>query len=188
MNVVSIIRDLEAEGVLFDVGLNDQEFEAIEKLYDLKFPPDLRAFLAMGLPISHSFYNWRDLSEKNLADTKHMLERPLLGILFDIEENNFWWDNWGPRPKQVDEAKEICRIEFAKAPKLVPILSHRYIPSEPFEEGNPVFSIHQTDIIYYGCDLSDYFSHEFHLESFQKSPSPLKEIRFWSDLVDLNNE
>ena len=35
------------------------------------------------------------------------------------------------------------------------------MPSEPFTEGNPVFSVHQTDIIAYGVGLADYLTHEF---------------------------
>jgi hypothetical protein len=37
------------------------------------------------------------------------------------------------------------------------------IPDDPHLEGNPVFSVHQADIIYYGHDLEDYLRHEFGL-------------------------
>jgi hypothetical protein len=30
------------------------------------------------------------------------------------------------------------------------------MPERPFEVGNPVLSVSQTDIIYYGSDLQDY--------------------------------
>jgi len=40
----------------------------------------------------------------------------------------------------------------------IPVYSHRYLPSEPKATGNPVLSVHQTDIIYYGNDLASYFS------------------------------
>lgn len=70
------------------------------------------------------------------------------------------------------------------APKLVPILSHRYIPAEPALRGNPIFSICQTDIIHYGANLAEYFSNEFEGRWLVSSP---RRIRFWSDLVDLNS-
>jgi hypothetical protein len=50
------------------------------------------------------------------------------------------------------------------------------------EIGNPVFSIWQTDIVYYGYDLVDYLAEEFNL----KLPPNFgeieyyKPIRFWS--------
>lgn len=42
------------------------------------------------------------------------------------------------------------------APRLIPICSHRYIPEEPHDAGNPVFSVMQSDVIYYGADLANY--------------------------------
>jgi hypothetical protein len=65
---------------------------------------------------------------------------------------------------------------------LVPLISHRYIPSEPNEAGNPVFSVYQSDVIYYGADLADYFEHE--LDGWAPVTTPIKHIRFWSDLVE----
>ncbi len=62
--------------------------------------------------------------------------------------------------------------------------------------GNPVFSVHQTDIIYYGKNLWDYFEQEFgpHGEGWyggqQYAETTSEEylavhrpIRFWSSLV-----
>ncbi len=63
-----------------------------------------------------------------------------------------------------------------KVPKLIPIYSHRYIPSSLNEIGNPVYSVHQTDIIYYGKDLWDYFNIAF---------NEIKtNILFWSELCE----
>lgn len=67
----------------------------------------------------------------------------------------------------------------------LPIYAHRFIPNSPNELGNPVFSIYQTDIIYYGIDLIDYFSNEFDIEvpkSYITVEQP-KVIPFWSELV-----
>jgi hypothetical protein len=40
--------------------------------------------------------------------------------------------------------------------KLIPIFVHRMMPDDPHLAGNPVFSVHQTDIIHYGFALADY--------------------------------
>jgi hypothetical protein len=71
------------------------------------------------------------------------------------------------------------------SPKLVPLVSHRYLPSEPNEAGNPIFSIYQSDVIYYGADLADYFEREF---GNTRTPvvGPARPIRFWSELVPRN--
>lgn len=76
---------------------------------------------------------------------------------------------------------------MAKAPKLIPILGHRYIPEEPHERGNPVFSVYQTDVIYYGADLEDYFRREFASAPWGAGAvEPRKRVPFWSDLVERN--
>jgi hypothetical protein len=46
------------------------------------------------------------------------------------------------------------------------------------------------DIIHYGNDLIDYFTNEFGINmpvSFGTIEAP-KRIRFWSDMIDKNNE
>jgi hypothetical protein len=66
-------------------------------------------------------------------------------------------------------------------------LAHRYIPEEPHERGNPVLSVYQSDIIYYGADLDDYFRREldFALDPQGARPlTPKRRIRFWSDLIE----
>ena len=114
-----------------------------------------------------------------------MLDWPLEGLLFDVENNNLWWQEWGERPGGPAARAEVLRDIVRSAPKLVPLVSHRYLPCEPNEAGNPVFSIHQSDVVYYGSNLEDYFAREF-----ENTPSLLvgspKHIRFWSTLVERN--
>ena len=55
----------------------------------------------------------------------------------------------------------------------------RFTESGP---GNPVFSLHQTDIIYYGVDLRDYLIHEFFAREdvgVWPIPETVRRIRFW---------
>ena len=77
------------------------------------------------------------------------------------------------------DALKIATAKIAEAPKLIPIHSHRYIPEEPHESGNPVFSVHQMDVIYYGFDLDDYLRHEFNLAGRKEWPAQVRPIRFW---------
>lgn len=183
MDVVSIIETLKGKGILFEKGLSLQEINKIEGLYEINFPPDLKEFLCIALPVSNKFINWRDMSEGNIRSIKDKLSWPLEGMIFDIENNEFWYSGWGSKPNDLEEAIEICKNEFKKIPKLIPIYSHRYIPSEPQEVGNPIFSVYQTDIIYYGEDLLAYLQIEFDIKKYEDMDfESIKDIRFWSDL------
>ena len=56
--------------------------------------------------------------------------------------------------------------------------------TEPVRAGNPVFSVYQTDIIYYGGDLLSYFACEFHgVAKWHTPPLDVRPIRFWSELA-----
>ncbi|MEZ5336615.1 MAG: hypothetical protein R2741_16040 [Methanolobus sp.] len=184
MSYKEIIEKLSLQGVVFADGLTNKEFNNIEKFYDIEFPTDLKDFLSIALPISKGFYNWRDFSEENVNTIKNQLEWPLEGMIFDIEHNSFWYKEWGAKPDNQMEAIKLCKKEMKKVPKLVPIFSHRYISSEPKERGNPVFSIYQTDIIYYGEDLRSYLKIEFNMRTQNNIDfTKVKYIRFWSEII-----
>jgi hypothetical protein len=70
--------------------------------------------------------------------------------------------------------------------KLIPLIGHRYLPDEPHEPGNHVFSIYRADVIYYGADLIDYFERESAGSCHRPWPDQIKYIPFWSDLVERN--
>jgi hypothetical protein len=48
-----------------------------------------------------------------------------------------------------------------KVPKLIPIYGHRYVPTVNGVDNPSIFSVYQTDVIYYGIDLENYFRIEF---------------------------
>ena len=114
----------------------------------------------------------------------------LHGIEFDIEHAKFWLEErWGLRPAALSEQLEIARRDFATWPKLLPIFGHRFLAAEPRRSGNPVFSIMQTDIIYYGANLAHYLmlefvdrgDHVYRLHTYAQNIQPI-EVR--SDLAD----
>jgi hypothetical protein len=109
-------------------------------------------------------------------------------MCFDISNNAFWLDSWGPKPPALSDAYAVARAAVAQAPRLIPICGHRYLPDRPREAGNPVFSVYQTDIIYYGKDLFDYFCNEYRSffgrrEDFVVE-GDLRHIEFWSDFAE----
>lgn len=186
-----LINLLKDKGVKFEHGLTDNEIDQIEQKFHIQFPPDLRLFLQTQLPVSNKFVNWR-LALKSPDESNHIKARlawVLDGMLFDVKNKNFWWHEWGEKPDNLSEHFDIAKRHFKKYPKMIPIYSHRYIPSSPNQSGNPVFSIYQTDIIYYGNDLASYLAHEFgfKLPKALNTPDEPKRIVFWSDLTDYMN-
>jgi hypothetical protein len=178
-----IISDFErsrrAEGRIWAEGYTQHDLDIAQETFGLTFPPDLIALFLERRPVRG--WNWRTDGEK----IREMLEWPLRGLLFDVEHNALWWPEWGERPVTAGTRAEVLRDIVSQAPKLVPLYSHRYIPSEPNEPGNPIFSIYQSDAIYYGADLADYFEREFG-NTRGSVLAPVKRIRFWSELVDRN--
>ena len=110
------------------------------------------------------------------------LNWPLEGILFDVEQNVFWPDDWGERPRKTTTALQIARERMQFVPTLIPIYSHRFLPGAPSPAGSPVFSVYQTDVIYYGSDLAAYFAVEFLRQTDLNSR--MHRIEFWSDLAE----
>ena len=179
---------IERAGVVFESGLTGQEVRRSETAYGFCFPPDYRAFLMYALPTSHGFIDWRNADETRIQER---LSWPYEGMCFDIEHNHFWLRAWGARPDQLSDAFAIAKRAVQQAPILIPIAGHRYIPAQPAEDGNPVFSVYQTDIIYYGQNLFEYLENEFGYYFFghgrYQMTAPVKPIAFWSYLVDVNN-
>ncbi|MGH7485218.1 MAG: SMI1/KNR4 family protein [bacterium] len=171
-------------GWMLQKGLGDAEIAAVETHYGFHFPPDLRSFLTAAVPHGERFPNWRNVGSEELRQT---LAWPADSICFDIEHNDFWWPAWGARPANLRDAVELALARLSEAPRLVPVYAHRYLPSEPWEAGNPVFSVYQTDIILYGADLRAYLACEFGLVPHQEAiAGSLKRVPFWSDVVQYN--
>lgn len=185
----NIIKILISKGVSFDDGLTDDEILQIDKKFNIQFTPDLKLFLQTALPVSHKFVHWRaglkSKEEKNKIDA--ILNWPLEGMLFDVKHNNYWLGIWGAIPDNYDEKAVIVKKHYESYPKLIPIFSHRYIPSLPNESGNPIFSVYQMDIIYYGVDLEKYFANEFRYNNskgYELEDYPKKKIEFWSQRAE----
>jgi hypothetical protein len=190
----SVVARLRSAGVQFEQGMSDTEIVRAEEQYGVRFPADLREFLQIALPLSEPnsgwFPSWRRAIAGNEESHQRIvasLEWPAEGICFDVEHNGFWMEEeLGPRPSELDQAKNVAKKKVAEAPRLIPIFSHRYISSEPNTPGNPVFSIYQTDIIHYGADLVSYIEAEFLGGAAPQDIAAVRPIRFWSRLVEVD--
>lgn len=160
-------------------GYTQSELDSAQQRFELRFPPDLVELLLERRPVAG--YDWRTDHDR----IRQALRAPLEGLQFDVEHNGLWWPEWGDPPATIGERAEAMSALVQAAPRLIPIMGHRYIPERPHAAGNPIFSVVQSDIIYYGADLPDYLRRDF-------SPNPLRtpvgepnrRIPFWSDFVE----
>ena len=179
-----IMSKLKEVGVVFDYGISTRDINRIEKLYGICFPVELKQLYSFGLPVSKGFYNWRDMDSVNIQTIKDILEMPIKGLQSDLVNGDFWCDNWGLQPNNIEDAQNVMLTHYYKAPKLIPIYSHRYMPFIPEYTDIPVFSIMQSDIIYYGVDLISYLEVEFGFKKYNDiMQAHFKHIDFWSDLI-----
>ncbi|MEV1169098.1 hypothetical protein [Nonomuraea sp. NPDC049784] len=150
-------------------GLTDREFTWIEAEYGIEFADDHRAFLAAGLPINSArpeegatwespWPDWRDGYEEEL---RLHVEWPVREVLRDVERGA-WLKSWGARPEANAEASRIARQELERAPKLIPLYAHRFLPGGGGTYGRQVLSVWGADIISYGRDLAEYITNDFY--------------------------
>ena len=189
--LTNAIQQIKAQGIQFLPGLTDDEVSAAESRWGFKFPQDLRAFLQIAMPApleaedyrNKKFPNWTSTDKADIDYIKYCLKWPLGMLIEDVEINNFWMTTWGERPSDLEQAKQIATQHIKAAPILIPILFHRFMPAEPCEIGNPVFSMFGQDTICYGYDLADYLSNEFKLDKPQWAARRPRKIDFWSQIA-----
>jgi hypothetical protein len=147
----------------------------------LVFPADLVALLRERRPVVG--HDWNDEVAIRTA-----LEWPIESLLTSIARGFAWRPEWGEKPESPDARKEVARPFVSRAPKLISLRSHQYLPEQPHEEGNPVLSAVYSDVIFYGLNLADYIEREFGGERNRPMPPSrqIKRIEFWSDLIVRN--
>lgn len=178
-----VVREMVvASGASLDPGFTDTELARIEDRFSFKFGADHREFLATVQPIGSPWLDWRHDSN---ALIRGRLAAPVDGVLFDVAHNSFWPKSWGTRPDDEEEALGIARTVMLEVPRLIPLWSNRYLPADFKETGYPVFSVHQTDTVYYGRDLMDYLAREFKAPTSHQAVSGVTQyVRFWAELAE----
>jgi hypothetical protein len=166
------------------MGYSQAELDAIQARWSLRFPPDLVALLRERRPLldQPKAFDWLKADD---ATIQKMLDWPFESFWFDVEQADAW-PEWGDRPERLADQHARLKEIFVGAPRLIPLFGHRYLPEEPGETGNPVFSVYQMDVVCYGTDLVDWIARETHGWDCRPWP-PIKEIRFWSDALRHNN-
>ena len=161
-------------------GLSDEEIDAIENEYNIKFTAAHRAFLKILHAIDKKelveytesfeddaellteerpfFYDWKE--DKEIIES--YFKWPYETIFEDVlGPNKVWLKSWGTkRPASNEKKEEIFAAWFNNVPKLIPIKGHRFVVSDPLEEDNPVLSVWGSDIIVYGWNMRHYLLSE----------------------------
>ncbi len=168
-------------------GMASGQISAVERAYGFNFPMSLADFHSCGVPMPKSslsdFPDWWNFDPQNVSDIKKWISAPVENLRSDVH-NGFWLNAWGERPENAEDALAVFDSLAEKAPKLIPVYGHRYIPVIEGVDDPPVISVVGQDIIYYGCNLSNYLKNEF--VSFTEPIDPDKIIRipFWSDIIE----
>jgi hypothetical protein len=158
-------------------GLTDEQLLRAEEVLGFSMPFDLKLLLRRLHDPDGVFFPWRTFRRKDYLE---QIEWVAQGILFDVEKSAFWWSRrWGDRPADPKARGDIVRADMETWPKLLPLTGHRFLPAQPLKGGNPVLSIHQTDIIYYGVDLLDWLGREFTPGTAKSISRPPRPIPVW---------
>ncbi|OWM82172.1 hypothetical protein CDL15_Pgr001746 [Punica granatum] len=171
-----VIAHLRKTGVEVQPGLSDPEFARTEAEFGFTFPPDLRAILSAGLPVGPGFPNWRAAGGARLH-LRASIDLPVAAITFQVARNSLWSKSWGPRPSEPEAALRVARNALKRAPVLIPIFNHCYVPCSPALAGNPVFFVDEDRIFCCGSELSDFFERESLFGSSRPDPKVLRKQR-----------
>lgn len=186
----ALIGHLESCNIPFFPGLSDAEFNSVESNFGFVFPPDLRSILQEGLPVAPGFPNWRSSSPQQLHI---LLKLPTLGLLKQVSQRRLWCESWGvDQPGDTKEALALAKKFLDKAPVLVPLYRHFYIPSNPNMAGNPVFYVNGGDVRVFSFDIAGFFQKveflQFSRGSGIKAPpwaaTAARRIEFWTDMAE----
>ncbi|KAI4315115.1 hypothetical protein L6164_027961 [Bauhinia variegata] len=184
----AVIERLQSANIPVAEGLSDAELSTVESAHNFCLPPDLRSILQVGLPISPDFPNWRSSSPQQL---QILLNLPVLSILRRVSKHKFWHPSWGPKPVDAAQALDTARHLLTRAPLLVPIYRHCYIPSSPNLAGNPIFYIDRDGHVrLLSLDVAGFFRKaDFLSDASGSEDHPVwaatapRRIEFWSDLA-----
>lgn len=175
-----LINVLKSNSIKLESGLSCEEIAKIEQIYGIKFPRQWCDVFTRVLPIEQGFYNWRDMSDKNILFIKDQLLTPYKDILGHLHDVN-WDDEWGDEPNDENQRAQFIKNKMLTAPRLIPIYRHRYLPVVN-DKVMPVLSIRGLDIICYGRNLTDYFDVEFNGKMQEKIDyRTLEKVPFWLD-------
>lgn len=192
-SLASIVAGLRARPDLCcEEGLSTVELALAEQRFGVRFPPlwseVLQAVHPVALPVPprdpDGVLRWTPVPDWRGRDseaTARLIEGPVVGVLFDVEMNGFWWPEWGTRPRRRVDRIAAAREQLGRAPRLVPLWSHLYVSSD---DGSPVLSIVQTDLFSPADSIVELLGGRDGRATPGAQVGGGCRIEFWSDLLD----
>lgn len=170
-------------------GLTAAEIERAEQVFSIEMPPLWRQVLEVVHPMSlpkpprdpDGVLRWTQYPDWRLRDeaaTAELSGRPVHGVLFDVEHNNFWWPDWGETPGDPPGRLAVATEMLARTPHLTPLFGNHYVGPT---DDSPVFSINQTDLCVSALRLADLVNGRRE-ESPTPADYPIGRVPFWSEL------
>jgi len=181
--IEGIINKMTRMGFSFGKGLSEQELVLIEESMGGSFPKDLRTLLSIAVPIQSptqngKFPNWHGDIDKILRESQSFVNDL---VAFDIKEGGFWHPLLGEKPSDRKAAVNQALDVIHSWPRLIPVFSHRFVMAGVND--SPVFSYHgPNDTVYYGYDMADYLSKEFHLQRPSWASDQPIAVEYWDEL------
>ena len=159
-----MIERLKKAGLCFDKGLSDIEIKEIEHTFGFRFPKEIASFLSCAYPVGGDFFDYRDMSQKNIDRFCDFQKNIVESFEFDITNNA---DSLQAMLKEllgefsdIEVFKKAVMRSLESSPKLIPFYAHRCF----FDgmDNMPIISFWQAvDTIIYGYNLEDYLKTEF---------------------------
>ncbi|WP_051580132.1 hypothetical protein [Pseudonocardia acaciae] len=167
-------------GVTLAAGLTEAELDRAERAFGVRMPGLWRAVLARAYPVTSTndgiaCPDWRFGDEPG---TRELVDGPVEGLLFDVEQNGFWWHGWGDAPAGRSERLRVARRRLAEVPRLTPLVGHLYVGPD---DASPVFSIVQADLYVPALTLADLVTGRDQSE-VPAERYPIGSVPFWSEL------
>ena len=190
-----MIERLKKSGLHFDSGLSEIEIKKIESTFGFRFPKEIALFLSCAYPVGCDFFDYRDISQKNIDKFYDFQKNIVKAFEFDIANNA---DSLQAMLKEflgeftdVEDFKKAVMKSLESSPKLIPFFAHRCF----FDgmDNMPIISFWQAvDTIIYGYDFEDYLEAEFltvtnHIiseEIFDNITEKLKAAGIWYYIIE----
>lgn len=159
-----MIEKLKKAGIHFDRGLSNNEITKIENAFGFRFPKEIASFLSCAYPVGGGFFDYRDISQKNIDRFNDFQKSIVESFDFDIKNNT---DSLQAMLKDLlgeftdtDDFKKAIMTSLENSPRLIPFYAHRCFFGGI--DNMPIISFWQAvDTIIYGYDLENYLEAEF---------------------------
>jgi len=175
-----VVRALREAGAVLTPGLTAEELATVQEQWGVEFSADHAEFLRLAVPLGEGWVDWRGPAEP----VAHLLRVPTDGLLYDVEHNDFWPASWGERVSDPAKALGVASEQLAGWPRLLPLYGHRYVPPGPLASPSPVFSVVQSDVIYFGFDLMEWVQREFFGVPLPTGRDLRPLVPHWTQLAD----